>query len=136
MKPGGCAAVIVEPSGHQLPEANLSLLSTPRSLVSVVSDHLRLSSSQVLQIAHALVSVYTVPVSDERDQSPLRIRGEFMRHSSKQIEDLNRRVADFQRQLADLEAAIQGLPEPQQRELLKVFRETERALAVLRAHCS
>jgi hypothetical protein len=55
---------------------------------------------------------------------------------SKQIEDLNRRVADFQRQLADLEAAIQELPEPQQRELLKVFRETERALAALRAHCS
>ena len=77
-----------------------------------------------------------MPVSDERDQSPLRIRGEFMGHSSKQIEDLNKRVADFQRQLADLEAAIQELPEPQQRELLKVFRETERALAVLRAHCS
>jgi len=59
-----------------------------------------------------------------------------MGHSSKQIEDLNKRVADFQRQLADLEAAIQELPEPQQRELLNVFRETKRALAVLRAHCS
>ena len=59
-----------------------------------------------------------------------------MCHSSKQLEDLNTRVADFQRQLADLEAAIQKLPEPQQRELLDVFRETERALAVLRARCS
>ena len=59
-----------------------------------------------------------------------------MGNSSKQIEDLNRRVADFQRQLADLEAAIQKLPEPRQQELLNVFRETERALAVLRAHCS
>jgi hypothetical protein len=59
-----------------------------------------------------------------------------MSHSSEQIEDLNKRVADFQRQLADFEAAIRELPEPQQQELLSVFRETERALAVLRAHCS
>ncbi len=59
-----------------------------------------------------------------------------MRHSSKQIEALNQRIVDVRHQLVELGAAIHQLPEgPQRRDLLKVFREAERALAALEEQC-